>query len=155
MPLSSTGAARSFWVMLFCLPCFLLLQQGATESPRALLAALAGFVAGWAGFALASLAMAQTIGRDMLWPRMLATWNWMNLLQYVLLSLGMLLLPEGLPAWLVQGLGLAGVGYALWLQWFALRLALQTDGRRALGFVLLDLMISIFLSGLVAGLSRG
>jgi hypothetical protein len=155
MPLTPGGAARSYWAALLCLPCFLLLQPGLPVTPRALTAEFTGFVVGWAGYGLAALPLVLASGRAPLWPRLLAAWNWVNLLQYVVLGLVTLLVPAGLPDWLAQGLILAGVGYAMWLQWFAARLALQIDRVRALGFVLLDLMLSYFISGVVAALSRG
>jgi hypothetical protein len=157
MPITATGAKRSFWAAVLCLPVFLLLRLVFSDAPitgRGLVAELCGFVAGWAGYGLATLPMAMAAGRGPLWPRFLATWNWTSLVQYgVILLLG-LLTAVGLPGWLGQGLELAGLGYALWLQWFATGLALQVSGGRAAGFVLMDLVLGMVLSGFVADLSR-
>lgn len=156
MPISAEGAGRSFWAALLCLPIFLLLRLVLNDQPlssRALAAELCGFVVGWAGYALATLPMAMAAGRGPLWPRFLATWNWISLIQYGLILMLGLLSGAGLPSWLGQTIELAGLGYALWLQWFGTGLALQVGGGRALGFVLLDLVMGMVLSGFVSDIS--
>ena len=121
--------------------------------PKILAADLIAYVCSWAGFALASLPLAEAMGRRALWPRLVAAWNWVNLVQYVVLAgftIPVLLGLSGLPA---DALGLAAIGYALWLQWFTARAALGVTGGRAAGFVVLDLGLAVFLSGLVQRLS--
>lgn len=149
-------ALASFRAALVCLPVFLLLRTLAAAEPalpiipwRALVADLIAYVCSWAGFALASMLLAEAMGKRDLWPRMIAAWNWSNVVQYGVLgalSLPMLLGATGV---LTDALGLAGLGYAVWLQWFAARSALGVNGLRASAFVLLDLAIAVFLSGLV------
>lgn len=154
-------ARVSFLAALFCLPIFLLLRMGggsaavAVDPGRALVADLIAFACSWVGFALASLPLAEAMGRRVLWPRFIAAWNWVNLIQYVVLAL--LSLPEllGMPGMVADTLALLGLGYALWLQWFATRLALGLSGPRAAAFVALDLGISLFLTGLAARLALG
>lgn len=154
-------ARVSFLAALLCLPIFLLLRMGGgeaavvTDPARALVADLIAFVCSWAGFALASLPLAEAMGRRALWPRFIAAWNWVNLVQYAVLTL--LLLPQllGLSGMVTDALALLGLGYAMWLQWFATRLALGLSGPRAAAFVALDLGISLFLSGLAARLAIG
>jgi hypothetical protein len=160
---SAEGALRSFWAMAFCLPAFLalrLLSWGELGEPsggfgRALAAELIGFVVAWVGFALASRPLAEASGRLAQWPRFLAAWNWTNAVQYaVLLALslpGLLGVPEAVG----HALALAGLGYAVWLEWFATKSALQVTGARAAGFVGLDLALGLFLGGLVSRLSTG
>jgi hypothetical protein len=158
MPISAEGAARSFWAAALCLPIFLILRlvlSGQPLSGRAMTAELCGFVTGWAGYALATLPMTLAAGRGPLWPRFLATWNWISLVQYGLILVLGLMSEAGLPSWLGQTVELAGLGYALWLQWFGTGLALQVGGGRALGFVLLDLMLGMVLSGFVSDISGG
>jgi hypothetical protein len=155
MPVSARGAALSFWAMVLCLPLFLVLRLVLGETPfstRTLVAELSGFVAGWVGYALATLPMALAAQRGPLWPRFLATYNWISLLQYGLI-LALSVVSGGLPSWAGQGIELAILGYALWLQWFATGLALKITGARAAGFVLLDLVLGLMLSSIVADLS--
>jgi hypothetical protein len=155
------GLARSFWAAAICLPGFLALRFLAwaeTGGPPAgvamgLAAELIGFVCAWAGFALASLPLARAQGREALWPHFVAAWNWTNVVQYVVMLV--LALPASLflPDWVGHGLGLATLGYAAWLEWFVAKSALRITGPQALGFVGLDLLLVIFLGGLVARMS--
>jgi hypothetical protein len=157
LPTTAAGAARSFWAAALCLPVFLLmrllLDGAALTSPRAAAAELLGYTLGWVVFALAALPMTERMGRAALWPRLVATWNWVNLLQYAILLALTLLSRLLLPDWLQEAVSISGVGYALWLQWFAARTALGVPGLQAVGLVALDLGLSMFLSGLVTNLS--
>ncbi len=153
-------ALQSFRAALLCLPVFLLLRTlGAAEAPvpidpwRAFAADLIAYVCSWAGFALASLPLAEAMGKRAQWPRLIAAWNWSNVVQYGVLGLFTLPMLLGGSGFLIDALGLAGLGYAVWLQWFAARAALGVNGLRAAAFVLLDFAIAIFLSGLVLRLS--
>ncbi|BDG70197.1 hypothetical protein Rmf_01260 [Roseomonas fluvialis] len=125
------------------------------ETLRGLTADMIAYVCSWAGFALASLPLCEAMGRRALWPRLVAAWNWVNLVQYVVL--GVLALPGvlGVSGIAMEALGLIAVGYALWLQWFTARAALGVNGLRAAAFVALDLAIAVFLSGLVVRLGVG
>lgn len=143
-------ARASFVAALLCLPFFLLMRGlGGGDTLRGLTADVIAYVCSWAGFALASLPLCEAMGRRALWPRLVAAWNWVNLVQYVVL--GVLALPAlaGLSGIATEVLALVAIGYALWLQWFTARAALGVNGLRAAGFVALDLAIAIFLSGLV------
>jgi hypothetical protein len=155
-------ARASFLAALFCLPIFLLLRAGfpapgsAVMDPvRGLAADLIAYVCSWAGFALASLPLTEALGRRAMWPRLIAAWNWVNFVQY--LVLGVLALPAmlGAPGSVADALGLVGLGYAIWMQWFAARVALQISGLRAAAFVAIDLGLSVFLSGLTARIALG
>lgn len=157
---TAAEARASFIAALVCLPIFLLLRlaSGAgaaagADPARALVADLIAYVCSWAGFALASLPLCEAMGRRALWPRLVAAWNWVNLVQYVVLAGFTIPVLLGLSGLVADALGLAAIGYALWLQWFTARAALGVSGLRAAGFVLLDLGLALFLSGLVIRLS--
>ena len=160
---SPQGAARSFWAAAICLPGFLalrLLAWSAGGPPArgvgfALAAELVGYAIAWAGFALASHALAQAAGRTKEWPHFLAAWNWGNVVQYTVLVALTLPAALGLPDFLAYGLGLAAFGYALWLEWFIARQALRIGAGRAMVFVLLDLLLGVFIGGFVAKLTGG
>jgi hypothetical protein len=95
------------------------------------------------------------MGRRALWPRLIAAWNWTNVVQYAVLGLLTLPAAAGVAGFVADALGLLGLGYAIWLQWFTARLALAVSGPRAAAFVLLDLGIAVFLSGLATRLAIG
>jgi hypothetical protein len=151
------GALRSFWAAAICLPGFLVLRlvnwagSGAPASGVGvgLAAELIGYVFAWAGFALASLPIAEQHGRKADWPRFIAAWNWANVVQYLVLLALTVPAGFGLPGVLSGGLGLAALGYALWLEWFVARHALRLAAGPAALVVGLDVFVSIFVSGLV------
>jgi hypothetical protein len=157
-------ARGSFLAAAICLPIFLLLRAmtgggaaavAGADPARVLAAELIAFACSWAGFALASIPLAEAMGRRALWPRFIAAWNWSNLVQYLVVTALTLPVLAGAPRFLADGLGLAGLAYAVWLQWFATRAALRVTGLQAAGFVILDIGIAVFLSGLVVQLARG
>lgn len=160
---SAAGALRSFWAAAICLPAFLavrLLAWAQTGGPaggvgRGLTAELLGYIGAWAGFALASQPLAAAAGRAAEWPRFVAAWNWTNVVQYAALLALTVPASLGIPGWLASGLGLAALGYALWLEWFVTKAALRVPGGRAAGFVALDVVLGVFIAGLVARLSAG
>jgi hypothetical protein len=157
------GARHSFIAAAICLPVLLALRifgwsmQGAPPNGVAvsLVAELAGYVLGWVAFALASLGLARQAKREGDWPRFIAAWNWSNLVQYALLIV--LLLPSllGLPGWVGNAVGLVAVGYAIWLEWFVTRAALNVPGLTAAMFVILDLALGLFIGGVTAKISGG
>jgi hypothetical protein len=145
-------AARSFWAIVVCLPALLCLHlldwttSGLPPAPgRVLTLDLLGYVIGWVGFALLSHRLAGVMGRGSLWPRFIAVWNWCNVVQYLMLVVAGL--PEllGLPALVAQTVWLVAMGWALWLEWYATRLALAIPGRSAVALVALDFALGVFL----------
>ncbi len=56
----------------------------------------------------------------------------------------------GAPALLDQSAQLVGLGWALWLEWFAFRLTLGIGMLPAVGLVGLDVAIGVLLAGLDA-----
>jgi hypothetical protein len=157
------GAWRSFAAALICLPAFLGIRLfvwaagGAPEGGalRGLLAELIGYAIAWTAFALLSLPIAQSWGRAQAWPRFIAAWNWTNIVQYLVLLALMIPGALGLPAMLSQVLTLCGLAYAVWLEWFIARHALGVTGGRAAVLVVLDLVLGLFLGGLIRTLSEG
>lgn len=160
---TAAGIGRSFWAAAICLPAFLalrLLSWSETEGPGAnlpysLLVELIGYAGAWAGFALAALPVARAMGREAQWPHFVAAWNWANVVQYVVVLAIALPAALGLPAIIGNGLGLAALGYAVWLEWFVARTALRLRGSQAAGFVVIDLAIGLFVGGMVARLTGG
>ena len=153
-------AARSFWAGALCLPAFLFLRvldwtwQGAPPHPGHMMALqLLAYVAGWAGFALASRPLVGGFGRMPRWPLFIAVWNWCNVVQYLLLAGAALPRLLGAPEWLDETAGLVAIGWAIWLEWYAIGLALDVGRLAAATLVALDLGIGIGLSAITAALS--
>ena len=154
------GAARSFWSAAICLPGFLALVMldWAEDPPAAgvayaLLVQIVAHAAGWAGFAVASQALAQAAGRGAEWPHFIAAWNWANVVQYLLLLAVSLPPLLGLPQPLASALAVATLGYQLWLVWFLAKTTLRSRGL-AIAVLGLDLVVGVAVAVLVASLSR-
>jgi hypothetical protein len=143
-------AARSFWAMALCLPMFFVLGRiaGAGESLNDWTIEALGFVIAWLGFALAAEAMAGMAGRSAEWPRFIAAWNWTTLFQYVALVVGSVF-GLAIGGGVAQIASIAVLSYALWLEWFATKHALNIPGPAAVMFVLLDLAIGLFVQAVV------
>jgi hypothetical protein len=152
-------AARSFWAAGVALPAFLCLrlQDWVIEGPpphaaHAWALDLLFYVIGWAGYAVLSRALVGMLGRAPHWPRFITVWNWCNVVQYLLLVVAGIPLLLGAPDWLDQTAGLVALGWALWLEWFAARVALDVSGFAAFGMVALDIALGLLLSGVTGAL---
>jgi hypothetical protein len=75
-------------------------------------------------------------------------WNWCNVLQYLLLVVFSIPGLLGAPALLDQAAQLVGIGWALWLEWFAFRLTLGIGVVAAAGLVVLDVAIGVLLAAI-------
>jgi hypothetical protein len=163
MEATPEGAWRSFAAALVCLPAFLAIRFLAWASlglppgglGRALVAEITGYVIAWFAFALISLPLAQAWGKGREWPRFIAAWNWTNVVQYIVLFALTLPGAVGLGGTVAQVLTLVGLAYAVWLEWFVVRAALGVNGGRAAALVAADLMLGLFLGGLIRVLSEG
>jgi hypothetical protein len=149
------GAARSFWAVAICLPAFVclrLLGWIETSTPphaaHVLALDLLSYLIGWCGFAVISHRLVGAMGLAVRWPRCIALWNWCNVIQYLLLVVFSIPGLLGAPSLLDQSAQLVGVGWALWLEWFAFRLALGVGMLPAIGLVGVDVSIGVFLAGI-------
>lgn len=162
LPNDLATARASFRAALFCLPFFLLARliawalRGVPEAgfAYALVVDLIGYVLAWTAFALVSLFLARQADRAGQWPQFIAVWNWVNLVQYALL-LVLAFAALTLPAFMANVLGLVVLGYAVWLGWFVVRVALNVGGGTAALFVVADLMLGLFIGGYSARILAG
>ncbi len=148
-------AAYSFWAAAFCLPAFAALraldwaQSGVpAEAAHGVALDLLGYAMGWAGFALLSRSIAGMLGRAPLWPRFVTVWNWCNVLQYLVLVGATVPQALGLPDLVDETVWLVAMGWALWLEWFATRVALDISGLWAAGLVILDVALGVLLAAI-------
>jgi hypothetical protein len=144
------AAARSFWAMALSLPAFLCLRlidwmdTGLPLHPaHAVGLDLLLYVVGWLGYVELSRPLAVLLGRGGRWPLFIALWNWCNVVQYLLLVAAAIPALLGAPDWLAETASLVAVGWALWLEWFAAKLALGVPGAAAAMLVVLDLMVGL------------
>jgi len=146
-------AARSFWAAGVALPVFSslrLLDWTMDGMPahqgHAWALDLLFYVIGWAGYAVLSRPLAAALGRAGHWPRFITVWNWCNVVQYLLFVLAALPTVLGAPDWINQTAGLVALGWALWIEWFAARVALDVSRLAAVGMVALDVALGLLLA---------
>lgn len=152
MPADAPG--RSFWAVAVCLPAFVALRMmarsvaGAPDQPlHVMISAILLFVIGWAGYAVLSHRIAGVLDRAPLWPRYIVAWNWCNVAQYALFLVASVPGLLGVPDWVNQVVSLIAVFWALWLEWYVARLALQIGAMPAVLMVAVDVLIGLLLAG--------
>lgn len=148
---------RSFWSIALCLPTVLgrLLMSWSTSGLPVDAVYLAArevtvFVVGWLVFVEITHRLAPVIGRAERWGRYIAVWNWCNVVEGILVILGGIPGTFGAPPVVDEACGLITIGWALWLEWYATRLALAVGPLVAVGLVLIDQSIGILLASLAA-----
>ncbi|MDR3531381.1 MAG: hypothetical protein P4L90_12615 [Rhodopila sp.] len=146
---------RSFWSIPLCLPSVMtrLLMSWADTGVPAGAAHLAMrevivFVVGWLVFVEATHRLAPLIGRGEQWGRFIAVWNWCNVIEGVLVVVGGIPGMLGAPPIVDQACELITIGWALWLEWYATRLAFAVGSLTAVSLVVLDQSIGIILASL-------
>ena len=151
-------AARSFSAALICAPLFvgvLLLgwmQTGApADMPHVVALELLSFVISWAGYAVISRPVVAAHAPG---GALAALHRDLELVQRRAVRAaaggddpGRL----GAPFWLTETSQLVAQGWALWLEWFAIRLSLEVTGVQAAVVMTPDVLLGLVLAALVAG----
>jgi len=147
------NATRSFWAIAFCVPaviCRLLMSWAETAVPSGaghlLARELVIFVLGWLIFVEATHRLAPLFGRAEHWGRLVVVWNWCNVIEGLLVVVGGFPGLLGAPSIIAEAAELITIGWALWLEWYATRLALVVGPLTAMSLVLLDQTIGIVLA---------
>lgn len=153
------GAARSFWAIAVALPAFICLHAMARDTgpvpAHDFALDLLSYIIGWIGFALLSRPVVEAMGCALHWSRFIVVWNWCNVVQYLLLVIAAVPGLLGASPLVQEAASLIAIGWALWLEWFAIKLALGISTLAALGLVGLDLSIGLALTALSQGLLPG
>jgi hypothetical protein len=144
------GAARSFWAIPLCLPALVFLRlitfagQGMPPvSGEIVVRDLLSFVVSWLAFAVISWHAASALHRAPRWPGFIAAWNWCNVVENLLLVVGSVPGLLGAPLFVDQTAQLVAMIWALWLEWYVIRLALDTRPLTAALLVVLDEVIAV------------
>lgn len=149
------GAARSFWAIPLCVPALVFLRlitfagqgmlpQGMPPlSGEVIVRDLLSFVVSWLTFAVISWYAASALHRTPRWPGFIAAWNWCNVVENLLLVVGSIPGLLGAPLFVDQTAQLVAMIWALWLEWYVIRLALDTRPLTAALLVVLDEAITV------------
>ena len=156
------GAARSFWAMPVCLPavvCVLLmgwLQFGVPRhAAHAFGLEVAGFAVGWIGFAVLSFHIVPLLNAGSRWPRFIVAWNWCNVVENMLLVVGSIPAVLGAPTIISEASQLVAIGWAVWMEWFAIRQSLAVGPFAAAALMILDQTIGLMLATLNVSIMHG
>ena len=159
-----TAVIQSFWAIPLCLPALICLRLLDLDH-AALLALtplkfgvllgrnLAQFTVAWLLFMVISHALLDFLKKQPDWPRFIAIWAWCSVIENTLAALGSLPGPLGLPAIVSQVCVLVSIGWALWLEYYAIRLTLGGGALTAVGLLVIDMIIGEAMSviGAMAG----
>ncbi len=152
MNFDARGIARSFWAIPMALPSVLYLATlewpHGSPSPHALLDLVRQgliFVLGWLAFAALTHLIAPRLNRAHLWVPMIVAWSWCNVPEAMLMVLGTIPGTLGAPPIVDQAAQVATFGWALWIEWFALRLAFGAGPLLAVWLVMVDQSIGLLL----------
>jgi hypothetical protein len=151
------AASRSFWAAVICVPLFAAvlalswIESGyPADPPHAAALEFLSYVIGWTGYAVISRPIVAAVRRAQHWPRFIAVWNWCNVVQYAMLLASTLPGALGAPYWVSETAQLVGQGWALWLEWFAIRMALGVTGVQAGVVMAPDVLLGVALATIVA-----
>jgi hypothetical protein len=148
-----TAAIRSFWAIPLCLPaviCLRLLDWVQTgipaNAPLALGRYLLLFLVGWLLFMWISHHLVTVLNKQSLWPRFIAIWAYCSVIENTLIALGGLPGALGVPSIVDEVCELVTVGWALWLEWYAIKLSLQVGSLSAVILLVVDVAIGVIMA---------
>ena len=146
---------RSFYAALIVLPAYIILallqltDKEVTAGPFSVLVIESiAYVIGWVAFPLAAFYLARAMDRDQWYCRYIVAYNWAAVLQIALFVVVTAVAASGMfPMVLAATLTFVASIAILAYQWFIARTCLEISAGAACGFVFLDLVISVLLSG--------
>lgn len=159
---STEGFWRSFAAALLIAPPFIILlgvRHVVSDSEIALLRYSSihtlSYIISWLAFPLLVFYLTDMIDKSQRFIRYIVVYNWTSVLQN-LLYLPFAILVE---AHLIQGslttlIGLILLGVVLLYTWFITKSALEISNLLAFGFVVIDLMLSVFINSISQGMLR-
>lgn len=153
-------AIHSFWAMPLCLPALVCLklfdwrQAGVPANvPVAMSRYLLLFVVGWLLYVWISHRLATLLNRGPRWPLFLAAWSYTSAAGNTLIALGALPRVLGAPAPVAQLAEIVVLGWALWMQWFGIRLSLKVGALTATLLLAVDTVVGVAMA-LAGGVAR-
>jgi hypothetical protein len=108
------------------------------------------FLVGWLLFVWVSHHIATVLNKQAQWPRFIAVWAYCSIIENTLVTLGGLPGALGAPSILDQASLLVTFGWALWLEWYAIRLSLQVGSLTAVIMLAVDFSLGFILMSIGA-----
>jgi hypothetical protein len=94
--------------------------------------------------------LAAKVQRQAQWPRFIAVWAYCSIIENTLVAIGALPGALGAPAILDEACQLFTMGWALWLEWYAIRLSLQVGPLTGVLLLLVDFVMGATLTAVGA-----
>lgn len=123
----------------------------ANHPARTVLLEAIAYVVGWVAYPLLMVSVTRIIDRERQFFRYMVAYNWFQVpkeLLFFILTVAYLL--GGLPREGLQFLALVAVCGVLFYFWFIAKTGLEVDGYTAAGLVLIDLTVSLVISGVAS-----
>jgi hypothetical protein len=155
----TAGARRSFWAMALCMPaivCLRLMSWVEYGAPRQVAHAfglgLLGDAVAWLAFAALSFHLVTMLGSGARWPRFITAWNWCNVIENMLLVVGGIPGLLGAPSIVSETAQIFSIGWAMWIEWFAIKQSLNTNGLAAGILLVMDQLIGLIVTAITLSL---
>lgn len=152
---SSAAALRSFAAALVVLPAYVLLvlvrpatDETAVSWPTFMVVEAIAYVCSWTAYALVMDEISRWLDRGARYPLFLSVYNWSSVVQMMVYLPAVIIAQSGvLPADLGETVEFAVTLAVLIYQWFVTRVALDVPALPAAGLVLIDMLLSVLISG--------
>jgi hypothetical protein len=148
-----TAAIRAFWAIPLCLPpvvCMRLLEWAQSRipanAPLALGRYLLLFLVGWLSFVVISHHLARLLQREAQWPQFIAIWSYCSVIENTMVAIGSLPSALGVPPLVDEFCQLATIGWAFWLEWYAIKLSLRVAALTAVVLLTVDTGIGVLMA---------
>ncbi len=148
------GVHCSFWALAVSAPAIVCLQlivwvqeTVPTNASHVLALDMMSYVVGWLGFVVLSFYVVPVFNLGTHWGRFVVAWNWCNVVENMLLVVGCVPGLLHAPPAIDEASQIITTGWALWIEWYAIRLALSASGLAAAALVILDQLIGLLLAG--------
>ncbi|HIJ43401.1 MAG: hypothetical protein QF511_12760 [Rhodospirillales bacterium] len=148
------GFWRSFYAAVIIAPLFAVLLfmrfaagEVAVHPMRFAFVEVIAYVISWVAFPLIMVTMAKMLDREKHYLGYITAYNWASVLQNgVYLPLAIMMMAGILPEQAANFFGLVVFALILAYAWFVTRVALDVSAIVAAGVVILDLLLSVFIS---------
>ena len=111
------------------------------------------YVIGWVAFPLLIFYLTDILGNGQRFVRYIVSYNWASVLQNLLyLPFALLVEAQILGGSAATFIGLLLIGVILFYTWFITRTALAISSFLAIGFVVIDLLLSVVINSISQGL---
>ncbi|MBT7265536.1 MAG: hypothetical protein HN884_01575 [Rhodospirillaceae bacterium] len=160
--ISPEGFWRSFTAAVLIAPLFFILLSvrylvSDSDIPLARYTSIhaISYIIGWVAFPLLFFHLADILGIGQRFIRFIVSYNWASVLQNIVyLPFALLVEAQVLQGPVANFIGILLLGLVFFYIWFVTRTALEISNFLAIGFVVIDFMLSVFINSVTQGMLR-